>query len=144
LWTAGEDWVPDSAVSHLGHVAASCAVLLDAIAVGNFKDDRPKLKTTELDDLRTALETLPDIWATPSIRCARIAANGFQPENGDCCREKRMVFPTASFALGELIGFSTARNRKVEIVCDRHPEQQCFQAIGVGQFEQRHDIATAQ
>jgi HAMP domain-containing protein len=56
--------VPDSAVSHLGHVAASCAVILDAIAAGNFKDDRPKLKTTELDALRTALETLPDNWAT--------------------------------------------------------------------------------
>ena len=41
-WADGEDLDPESNVSHLGHVAACCAILLDAEATGNLIDDREK------------------------------------------------------------------------------------------------------
>lgn len=37
----GEDIDTDSGVPHIAHVAACMAVLMDATAVGNLKDDRP-------------------------------------------------------------------------------------------------------
>lgn len=37
----GEDVDSDSLVSHWGHIAQTCAVAIDAIAMGNFVDDRP-------------------------------------------------------------------------------------------------------
>lgn len=37
----GEDTDTDSGVPHIAHVAACMAVLMDATAVGNLKDDRP-------------------------------------------------------------------------------------------------------
>ena len=37
----GEDIDPESGVPHLGHIAASVAILLDAGAVGRLADDRP-------------------------------------------------------------------------------------------------------
>jgi len=40
-WLDGEDVAPDSGVHHLGHVMASCAILLDAAASGKLNDDRP-------------------------------------------------------------------------------------------------------
>lgn len=41
-WFAGEDIDPESGASHLAHVRACCAILLDAGATGNLIDDRPK------------------------------------------------------------------------------------------------------
>ncbi len=38
----GEDVAPDSLVHHLGHIIADCSIMLDCIAIGNLKDDRPK------------------------------------------------------------------------------------------------------
>lgn len=43
-WWEGEDYAPDSLVHHLGHLMACCAIILDAISVGNFVDDRPKTR----------------------------------------------------------------------------------------------------
>lgn len=43
-WWEGEDFAPDSLVHHLGHLMACCAILLDAISVGNFVDDRPNTR----------------------------------------------------------------------------------------------------
>lgn len=37
----GEDFDPTSAVHHLGHAMACCAILLDAIETGNLVDTRP-------------------------------------------------------------------------------------------------------
>lgn len=37
----GETVASDSRVHHLGHVEACCAIMLDAISVGNAIDDRP-------------------------------------------------------------------------------------------------------
>lgn len=37
----GETVASDSQVHHLGHVEACCAIMLDAISVGNAIDDRP-------------------------------------------------------------------------------------------------------
>lgn len=37
----GEDVDPDSLVSHWGHIGQGSAVAIDAIAMGNFVDDRP-------------------------------------------------------------------------------------------------------
>lgn len=36
----GEDRCPESGVTHLGHIAANCAILLDAEACGTLEDDR--------------------------------------------------------------------------------------------------------
>lgn len=41
-WMDGEDLDEESGVSHLAHVRACCAILIDAIATGNLLDDRPK------------------------------------------------------------------------------------------------------
>lgn len=38
----GEDNAPDSGISHIGHIAATCGVILDALACGNLLDDRIK------------------------------------------------------------------------------------------------------
>jgi Domain of unknown function (DUF5664) len=43
-WYDGEDFAEDSLVNHLCHEMACCAIILDAIANGNFEDDRPKKK----------------------------------------------------------------------------------------------------
>lgn len=37
----GEEVAADSLCHHLGHVMACCAIMLDAISVGNAVDDRP-------------------------------------------------------------------------------------------------------
>lgn len=45
----GEDLASDSAVNHLGHIAACCDIILDAKVCGNLIDDRPpKGKAAEL------------------------------------------------------------------------------------------------
>ncbi len=36
----GEDVAPDSGVSHVGHIMANCAILLDAQKAGTLHDDR--------------------------------------------------------------------------------------------------------
>lgn len=41
-WRAGQDIDPDSGRSHLGHIMANCAIVLDAIACGRFNDNRYK------------------------------------------------------------------------------------------------------
>ena len=41
-WYNGEDFAPDSKIHHLAHLMAGCAIILDAIAAGVFKDDRDK------------------------------------------------------------------------------------------------------
>lgn len=38
----GEDLDPESGTSHLGHVMASCAIILDAAKCGTLVDDRVK------------------------------------------------------------------------------------------------------
>lgn len=43
----GEDRAPDSGVHHLGHVAASCAIVLDAARHGMLVDNRPATINTE-------------------------------------------------------------------------------------------------
>jgi hypothetical protein len=39
-WYNGEDYAHDSKINHLGHIMASCAIILDAMRNGNFRDDR--------------------------------------------------------------------------------------------------------
>jgi hypothetical protein len=39
-WYSGEDYAHDSKVHHLGHIMASCAILLDSALHGNLNDDR--------------------------------------------------------------------------------------------------------
>jgi len=41
-WWDRQDYAPDSKVHHLGHLMASCAIILDAIDQGLFIADRPK------------------------------------------------------------------------------------------------------
>lgn len=58
----GEDLDPESGAHHLGHVAAGCAIVLDALAHGTLVDNRPPAHATESevpldpnDDLREFL-----------------------------------------------------------------------------------------
>jgi hypothetical protein len=41
-WYNGEDYAHDSKINHLGHIMASCAIIMDAMRNGNFIDDRDK------------------------------------------------------------------------------------------------------
>lgn len=41
----GEDTAPDSGVHHFGHVAANCAILLDAMKHNTLIDNRPTMTT---------------------------------------------------------------------------------------------------
>lgn len=45
-WFDGEDVDPESGASHLGHVMACCAILIDAQACGQLADNRPANGTT--------------------------------------------------------------------------------------------------
>lgn len=45
-WWDGEDIASDSQVHHLGHLKASCGVVIDAIETGTFIDDRPPKGTS--------------------------------------------------------------------------------------------------
>jgi hypothetical protein len=45
----GEDIDPESNAHHLGHVAASCAIVLDARQCGTLIDNRPPRVTNEAD-----------------------------------------------------------------------------------------------
>lgn len=47
MWADGEDNDPDSHISHLAHIIASCNILLDAEYCGVLEDDRPKVKIPE-------------------------------------------------------------------------------------------------
>ena len=40
----GEDLDPESGAHHLGHVAAGCAIVLDAKKAGTLVDNRPKVR----------------------------------------------------------------------------------------------------
>jgi hypothetical protein len=42
-WRDGEDLDPDSGVSHLGHVMAACAIILDSARAGTLVDARRPL-----------------------------------------------------------------------------------------------------
>lgn len=43
----GEDLDPESGISHLGHVMAGCAIVLDAQKAGTLVDDRVKIPTLD-------------------------------------------------------------------------------------------------
>lgn len=47
-WYNGEDHANDSKISHLGHIMASCAILLDSELHGNLNDDRDKRKSDSI------------------------------------------------------------------------------------------------
>lgn len=66
-WRDGEDVDPDSGISHLGHIRANCAILLDAAHVGKLVDDRPvHRKQMSHDDMLKALGmTNPDYTDAP-------------------------------------------------------------------------------
>jgi hypothetical protein len=52
-WYNGEDYADDSKVHHLGHIMASCAILMDSELHGTFKDDRDKRKSTSISRNKT-------------------------------------------------------------------------------------------
>jgi hypothetical protein len=47
----GEDIDKESGAPHLGHIAANCAILLDAQEHGPLHDDRPQRKTPRKESL---------------------------------------------------------------------------------------------
>jgi len=49
-WYSGEDFAEDSKVHHLGHIMASCAILMDSEFQGSLNDDR---QHNSRDDLLT-------------------------------------------------------------------------------------------
>jgi hypothetical protein len=48
----GEDLDPESGASHLGHIMASCAILLDAAKCGTLVDDRVKPTSASNDSAK--------------------------------------------------------------------------------------------
>lgn len=61
LWFDGEDDDPETGVSHLASVIASCSLLMDAQMTGKLHDDRQKTGFVRkyLDQLQDLLVTLP-------------------------------------------------------------------------------------
>jgi hypothetical protein len=61
LWFDGEDNDPETGVSHLASVIASCSLLMDAQLTGKLHDDRQKTGVVRkyLDQLQDLLKTLP-------------------------------------------------------------------------------------
>lgn len=61
LWFDGEDDDPETGVSHLASVIASCSLLMDAQMTGKLHDDRQKTGFVRkyLDQLQDLLTTLP-------------------------------------------------------------------------------------
>lgn len=60
LWFDGEDEDPETGVSHLASVMASCALLMDAQVTGKLHDDRQKTGF-----VRPYLDVLQDLLKTP-------------------------------------------------------------------------------
>jgi hypothetical protein len=50
-WLAGEDFASDSNIHHLAHVMAGCAIVLDSVEAGVFKDDRVPNKLESFDKI---------------------------------------------------------------------------------------------
>jgi hypothetical protein len=50
-WYSGEDYAPDSKVHHLGHIMASCAILLDSTAINILNDDRNQENNPLIDKI---------------------------------------------------------------------------------------------
>jgi len=56
-WFEGEEVDPESGVSHLGHVMACAAILIDAQHMGRLADDRPEHVYLQVREL---MQTLAD------------------------------------------------------------------------------------
>lgn len=52
-WASGEDNDPDSGASHLAHVRACMAIVLDCEYLGNLEDDRPEKSGSAAYAIRT-------------------------------------------------------------------------------------------
>lgn len=63
-WFAGENSDPESGVSHLAHVRACMAILIDAQASGNLIDDRPKTANCA-EAIKRMTRSEPNIVAVP-------------------------------------------------------------------------------
>ncbi len=66
----GEEVDADSLVSHWGHIAQTCAVAIDAIAMGNYVDDRPP-KGMAAEAMKQFEEDLPRLKAHWEITKAK-------------------------------------------------------------------------
>lgn len=55
-WYNGEDYANDSGVNHLGHIMASCAILLDSELHGSMNDDRDKSKPDSISRNKTWMQ----------------------------------------------------------------------------------------
>lgn len=64
----GEDQDPESRRSHLAHAAASMLILLDAIIIGNAKDDRPPKNPAYVEPIPTQPVLEGEEWA-PGVQC---------------------------------------------------------------------------
>lgn len=83
-WRDGEDADPESGISHLGHIRANCAILLDAAHVGKLVDDRPVHRVDEGPYPKChkcggkMMHTLTESW------CSGCGFNGDDPD-ADLC-----------------------------------------------------------
>lgn len=83
----GEDVDAESGESHLAHIMATCAILIDAERVGNLRDNRPALPavaaapggadTPQHVVLRDEPLPLPATWPCNNLTCAE--------RSGDTC-----------------------------------------------------------
>jgi hypothetical protein len=68
-WVDGEDLDPESGVTHLAHIIASCNILSDAEAFGTLEDNRPPKRpcNSPLDSKTAKLTTSQDLVRVASI-----------------------------------------------------------------------------
>jgi len=73
LWQDGEDDDDETGVSHLAHIIAGCAILLDAQANGSLGDDRQKtgMARKAFDFLSGLLNARLLVYSGITIRRAR-------------------------------------------------------------------------
>jgi hypothetical protein len=120
-WLDGEDIASDSGVHHLGHVMACCAIILDAAAQGNLKDDRP-IKGKFADEAAKATTPIADPQAPRSCRNSAYDAGATALELGAAIRRAeapkfkvgdrvRATFTTPiDIGIGEVLDYKTTAN----------------------------------
>jgi len=70
----GEDKDAESGESHLAHVMACCAIILDADRYGKLNDDRPNTGRGGIRYSETVKSAMADAFAKPRMTAAELAA----------------------------------------------------------------------
>ena len=69
-WADGEDLDPESGLSHIAHISACCAILLDCMHTRMMNDDRSKVPTPEEAAERMGRSVLCEVTPGKPVPCA--------------------------------------------------------------------------